>query len=114
MGRTATKIYCPHCDEIHPCWSVSFSVIGETSGRRFYRLDHNDINWFRRARECENCSEVFTTAEINEAFLEELVSLRDALKDIKSNAQEYQEDAKKASKTLDKLSESLKILKTLS
>lgn len=113
MARTATQIYCPNCEEIHPCWSENPASHGYESTRRFYRPAHPDVNWFRRIRVCENCGEVFPTVEIQESFLDELVQLREALAEIKANAAEFERDIKQSTKTLTALSKSLKVLRAL-
>jgi len=46
-------------------------------------------------------------------FVSELAALRDALKDIKENADEYEADAKKSAAALKKLSKSIKVLKAI-
>lgn len=89
------------------------SKVGEGSGQRFYKTDHEDLQYFRRFRRCENCYNEFETAEVEEKFLREIVKLRTALADIKLNAAAYQEDAKKTAEKLDKLSKSLAVLKAL-
>jgi hypothetical protein len=110
---TAAKHFCPHCEEVHPCPVVPASDLGEKSGNRYYRTDHPDIQYFRRWHNCENCFEYFETYELDATFVRELTKLREALQDIKANAAEYDADAKKAAKTLNKLSKSLKVLKAL-
>ena len=113
MTRTAAQIWCPNCKEIHPCYSVNASDVGETGGRRFFKSEANDVNFFRRFRQCTNCDEHFETSEVEARFLDELVQLRRALADIKANAAAYELDAKKASEKLKKLSKSLAVLKAL-
>lgn len=56
---------------------------------------------------------MFVTAEMNEDFLEELVKLRAALADVKTNAEQYIKDSNRASRTLKRLSQSLQILESL-
>lgn len=113
MGRSPAKMYCTFCEDITPCRSVNFSEYDLGSDRRFYKVDHSDIQWFRRLRVCDICSTDFMTAEVEEGFLDELVKLREALQDIRDNAQEYEIDANKAASTLGKLTASLKVLKAL-
>ena len=113
MTRTAAKLWCPNCGEVHPCYSVNPSDVGEGSGRRFYREDADDVHFFRRFRDCTNCGQHFETSEVEAHFLDELVQLREALADIKANAAAYEQDAKKAAEKLKKLSKSLAVLKAL-
>lgn len=113
MTRTPAKLWCPHCEDIQPCYSVNPSQVGEAGGRRFFKKDATDVNFFRRFRECTNCGEHFETSEVESRFLDELVELREALADIKVNAAAYEADAKKAGNTLKKLGKSLAVLKAL-
>ena len=113
MTRTAAKLWCPHCEEIHPCYSVNPSEVGESGGRRFYREDADDVNFFRRFRMCTSCDQYFETSEVEARFLDELVQLRESLADIKANAAAYEHDAEKASQTLRNLSKSLAVMKAL-
>ena len=113
MTRTAANLWCPHCEEIHPCYSVNPSQVGQTGGRRFYKIKAKDVNFFRRFRECTNCEQYFETSEVEARFLDELVNLREALSDIKANAAAYETDAKKAAAKLTQLSKSLAVLKAL-
>jgi hypothetical protein len=53
------------------------------------------------------------SAEVPEEFLDELVELRNALRDIKSNAEAYMRESATASQSLGKLSESLSVLRAL-
>ena len=79
ITQGGTKTWCPHCKKIQICQAISASSIGEKSGQRWYRKDHDDIRWFRRARRCLHCEYEFLTAEVDEHFIDELVKLRDAL-----------------------------------
>jgi DNA replicative helicase MCM subunit Mcm2 (Cdc46/Mcm family) len=106
-------MWCPHCKDIQPCYSVTPSQVGETGGRRFYKTQADDVNFYRRFRECTHCGQSFETSEVEARFLDELVELREALADIKANAAAYEADAKKAAETLKKLGKSLGVLKAL-
>lgn len=79
MSFGGPQIYCPKCQSFNQCKAVPPSSIGESSQRRFYYSDHDDVAWFRRARHCSNCQETFLSAEIDEALLEELIELRKKL-----------------------------------
>ena len=114
MGtQGGTKMFCPSCREVQVCQAVYEGKAGLKGGQRWYRTDYPDIQWFRRVRQCLDCDAVFVTAEIREDFLKELVALRDALSDIKVNAEKYRKESAAASKTLAKLSESLSVLRAL-
>lgn len=106
-------MYCPYCTKITVCAGLSPQRAGLIASQRVYRPDHPDLQWFRRARQCQNCNETFVTAEVDEDFLDELVDLRNALADIKRHAEQYSRESVAASKSLDKLSKSLAVLRAL-
>jgi hypothetical protein len=106
-------MHCPRCQEITVCRGLAPSEFGEPSGQRWYNPEHQDIQWFRRGRECLKCGERFLTAEVAEWFLDELVELRSALGEIKLHAEEYAQQSKAASGSLAKLSKSLQVLQAL-
>ena len=89
------------------------SQLGHQSGQRWYKSEHADIRWFRRGQICQNCGHEWLSAEVPEEFLDELVELRNALREIKENAEAYVKESDRASKSLSKLSESLKVLRAL-
>jgi len=95
------------------CEAVSTTKLGMPSGQRWYRQEHQDLQWFRRGRKCLTCDLDFITAEIDEDFLDELVQLRTALAQIKSNAESYIEESNNASEALGRLTSSLNVLRAL-
>jgi hypothetical protein len=111
--QDGTQMYCPYCEDITVCKGLGPSQVGKESGQRWYRADHPDIQWFRRGRLCKDCGNKFITAEVDEDFLDELVELRNALSDIKRNAEQYATESASASKSLDRLSKSLAVLRAL-
>lgn len=114
--RTAqggTQIYCPQCERVRVCKAINPSYIAYESGQRWSRTDHTDINWFRRGRECLICGHEFLTAELDENFVTELVELRDALSEIKRNAEAYTKESAAAATSLEKLTKSLSVLRAL-
>jgi len=113
MTRSPAKLWCPYCKKYHPCRSLSPSDIGAESGHTFYRTDHEDLQYFRRYRECEECGKEFETAEVEAKFLDELVKLRTALAGIRLDTAAYEDDAKKTAEKLNKLGEWLAGLKAL-
>jgi len=113
VARGGTRMYCPRCQQTEVCAAIPSGELGLKSGQRWFRKDHPDIQWFRRARECQGCAGTFVSAEMNEQFLTELVELRKALADIKVNAEQYSKESAAASKSLEKLSKSLAVLKAL-
>lgn len=76
MATGGTKIYCPRCNSFAVCKAVSPTKIGKPKAQRWTRTDYRDIAWFRRGRTCLSCGHDFLTAEVEEAFIEELVELR--------------------------------------
>lgn len=106
-------MWCPECDEIRVCKGISPTALGMESGRRWYRVDHEDLRWFRRGRECLKCGHQWLTSELQEDFLEELVELRDALSDLKRNAEKYVASSEAAQESLAELTESLQVLRAL-
>lgn len=106
-------IYCPKCESIQVCKAINPSNIAAESGQRWSRTDHTDINWFRRGRECLTCEHWFLTAELDEEFVTELVELRDALSEIKMNAEAYSEESAAAAASLEKLTQALSVLRAL-
>ncbi len=113
VTQGGTQKWCPNCQAIEVCAAVNPSQLGATSGQRRYSDDHSDIQWFRRGLVCETCSHEWLSAEVPEDFIDELVELRDALRDIKANAEAYAKESSRASKSLAKLSEALSVLRAL-
>jgi len=62
---------------------------------------------------CASCGHKWLSAELPEDFLDELVELRNALRDIKANAEAYMDEAERASAGLEKLTKSLSVLRAL-
>jgi len=114
MGKAGgTQMHCPKCKKIRVCKAIPLNEIGHKVGQRWYKTDHPDINWFRRGRQCLTCYNCFVTSEVNEKFINELVELRDALSEIKKHSEQYIEESKQTSTTLEKLTESLGVLQAL-
>lgn len=116
VSKGGTSMYCPGCKDIADCKALPAAKVTLNTidyyQRRYFR-DHNDINWFQRGRRCLSCGHEFVTGEVNITFLRELVELRDALKEIKDNAEAYVKESSAASQSLEKLSESLSVLRAL-
>ncbi|MDZ4858304.1 MAG: hypothetical protein SGI88_04920 [Candidatus Hydrogenedentes bacterium] len=77
MATGGTQIFCPGCKSFSVCKVVPLSSLDKPKARRWYRTDHKDIAWFRRGRTCLKCNHTFLSAEVDEAFIDELVALRD-------------------------------------
>ena len=111
-----TAMYCPQCQDITTCKAIPVpKITGDTAdySQRCVHAAHGDLNWFQRGRECLTCGHTFITSEVNTDFVFELVELRDALAEIKLHAEEYVRESKKASTSLSRLSDSLKVLRAL-
>jgi hypothetical protein len=113
VAQGGTQMHCPYCGEVQVCRAISTTELGKRSGQRWYREDHEDIRWFRRGRECTACNNRFVTAEVDEDFLDELVELRNALANLKVNAEEYVKESTAASAALARLTSSLGLLRAL-
>jgi hypothetical protein len=108
-------MWCSECERITTCKAVSPREVNPelSSARRWRYETHTDVQWFRRGRICLECDNEFVTAETREDFISELVELRDALGEIKKNAEKYIRESESASKSLKKLSGSLAVLRAL-
>lgn len=111
--KGGTQMQCASCEVVRVCAAIPTSTLGYESGQRWYSTRYRDIHWFRRGRECQSCGDSWLTAEIREDFLEELMELRDALGDLKENAERYIVASQEASQSLADLSESLEVLRAL-
>jgi hypothetical protein len=108
-----TQKWCPQCRTVRVCAAVNPSQLGFESGQRWQSVEHSDIQWFRRGLVCQTCEHEWLSAEVPEDFVNELVELRNALRDVKANAESYAKESDKASKSLSRLSESLSVLRAL-
>ncbi len=79
MAKGGTKIYCPGCKTFSVCRAISPTALGKPKAQRWHRTDYPDVSWFRRGRECLDCGHEFLSAEVDEAFLLELVKLSERL-----------------------------------
>jgi hypothetical protein len=111
-----TQLYCPQCKEITVCKAIPAAQVTDDSSdyrQRKYYAEHDDIQFFQRGRQCLSCYEEFVTAEIDLGFLRELIALRNALAELRRNAEAYTIESAAASSSLEKLSQSLAVLRTL-
>ena len=79
MTKGGPLLNCPRCGQLAHCLSVPLAKADEDRSRNIYFTAQQDVRWYRRARQCSKCSGVFLTAEVDEKFLDELVSLRQRL-----------------------------------
>jgi len=70
------SLWCSNCKDLEVCASLPLERMGLSRERRFFKTDNDDIQWFRRCRECQACGFVFLTAEVEESALHELAQLR--------------------------------------
>lgn len=116
VTKGGTDMHCPSCKQVTTCKAVPAAQVTydpSDYGQRKYYTKHDDIQFFQRGRECLSCGHEFVSAEVDLAFLQELVELRDALSAIKANAEAYVKESAAASTSLSKLSESLGVLRAL-
>lgn len=109
-------MYCPSCKEITKCKAIPAAKVtlnARDYAQRMYYVKHKDVHYFQRGRECLTCMNAFVSAEVDLAFIEELIELRNALSTIKLNAETYIEQSAAASASLSMLSESLEVLRAL-
>jgi transcriptional regulator NrdR family protein len=76
MGTIGTQIFCPNCKSVRICRAVSTTELGKNSKQRVYVYGNDDLQLFRRGRECQSCFSQFLTAELEEKFVFELSTLR--------------------------------------
>lgn len=79
MAEGGTKIYCPRCKSFAVCKAISPTSFGQPKAQRWHRTDYPDLSWFRRGRLCLSCGQKFLSVEVDEAFIVELVELRERL-----------------------------------
>jgi hypothetical protein len=113
VAQGGTQKWCPNCKAVQVCTAVNPSQIGEEVGQRWHFEGHSDIQWFRRGLICKRCNHEWLSAEVPEDFIDELIELREALKEIKLHSESYAKESARASKSLAKLSASLNVLRAL-
>lgn len=116
VSKGGTDMWCPKCNEITTCKAIPGASVtwdADDYAQRRYHTAHTDLNWFQRGRQCLSCEHRFLTGEARLQFLFELVELRDALTEIKQNAEQYVSESKKASRSLERLTKSLGVLQAL-
>ena len=108
-------MWCDKCKKITACKATEPTDVDWSlhRGRRWHRKDHQDVQWFRRGRICQECGEKFITAEVNEDFVSELVDLRDSLSEIRHKTEVYLEKSVQATNSLKELDDTLASLKAL-
>lgn len=76
--KGGTEMYCPKCKKITICSAMTVSQLSfdGCSSQRICHTEYDDLQWFRRGRECQACGHQFLTAEIIEDFIDELADAR--------------------------------------
>jgi transcriptional regulator NrdR family protein len=73
----------------------TFEVQGETGDPKpFY--DVGDLHWFQRDRQCQKCGYHFTTCEIEDTAIVQLMQLRSEIAELRSTIETVKAAAKKA------------------
>ena len=109
ITQGGTNLWCPKCAAITVCKAVNPSLLANDPDQTWIMQDHSDIQWFRRARICQTCNHEFLTAEIDEAFLTELVQLRETSNELRKYIATYVKQSKDELQTLASQSTSLKV-----
>ena len=115
-GNGGTQMWCPQCEEIHTCKAIPAAKVTDDPkdyGQRWHYPKHQDVQFFQRGRVCLSCGHRFVTSECDRQFLSELIELRNALADVRSNAESYISESRGASESLRNLHNSLLVLKAL-
>ena len=118
MARSGggTTMWCPQCKRAQKCRYIPGRGVTDNTkdyGRLWYFASHQDVQFLQRGRECLSCGYRFLTTECDMQFLRELIELRNALVAIRSNAESYMSESKRASDSLSALHQSLSVLKAL-
>jgi hypothetical protein len=109
IAQGGMQLWCPRCAAVTVCKAVNPSLLGKDPDQSWYMEDHPDIQWFRRARICKTCDQEFLTAEIAEAFLDELIQLRETSDELRKYIQTYAKQSTAELLSLSKKSKSLKV-----
>ncbi|WP_156425219.1 hypothetical protein [Mycobacterium sp. GA-1285] len=99
-AKGGTDKWCPSCEKVRVVKAVDPTTLFEDRGQHRFFTDHPDIHWFRRGQICQTCGLDWTSAELPESFLDELVRLRDMVSKLKSNIEAYVEAADQAESRL--------------
>lgn len=106
-AKGGTDKWCPTCEEIRVVKVVDPSSWGEDRGQRWQHPQHPDLVWFRRGLICQTCGWEWTSAEIPESFVTELMALRNLVFKLRASAEAHVEAADQAANSLNDLRASL-------
>jgi len=107
LSKGGTEMWCPQCEEVTICAAIPNAELGLISSQRISKINEPDLNWFRRARQCQECFHDFVTAEIEEKFIDELCKMRTALADIRKQLEGCHKAARMASAAILKVEDIL-------
>jgi hypothetical protein len=107
LSKGGTEMWCPQCEEIAICAAIPNAELGLISGQRICETNQPDLNWFRRARQCQECFHEFVTAEIEEKFIDKLCEMRKALADIQIQLDGFHKAARMARAAVKKVDDIL-------
>ena len=97
-----TQLWCSKCKEIQECKVLWYD---NTSKGNFSNREFPDLHWRERPRECNKCGHLFNTYEIEKSAIDELVSLRTLVNEIKSSIEIQQKSPTAILRFLDSLSD---------
>ena len=112
-NQGGTQKWCPSCNSIQVCELLIHHGLATNLDSSGTRQSIRTFAGFVGGSVCQKCEHEWLTAEVEEGFLDELVELRNALKEIKANEEVYVKESDKAAKSLAKLSKSLGVLRAL-
>lgn len=83
-----TKLWCPKCDQIRVCKVLWYDNLSKGN---FVSKEFPDLHWRERPRECNICGHHFSTYEIENSVVDELIELRKLILEIKRSIEAQQE-----------------------
>ena len=85
-----TQKWCPECKAVRVVRGLPPSTFcWDTPNQRVYRREYEDIHYFRRGQQCRTCYHCWVSAEVPVDLINELIELRNELRDIKKNAEAH-------------------------
>jgi transcriptional regulator NrdR family protein len=67
------KMYCVWCKEVVKCQDLPPEALGHSDVPQQHHRHYPTIQWYRRGRLCSHCNRAFTTAEVCEKHLLDLI-----------------------------------------
>ena len=106
-----TIMHCPHCGKYEECRVINLNSLCGTNDQRLTFINHPDIQFYRRGRQCGVCGKTFVTDEVDDGILQEYVELREILAIEKAILESYKKKSEEY--WLDMLKEALDIFRSL-